>query len=173
MFGASSELASVMEFGCFWATVSKMVRPTLSDPLSVCLMLSCPVRDVGISWVGSIKMPLGMEVGLGRGHTVLDGDPVPPSKKGHSSPSANFAVYVCCGKKAGWIKMPLGMKVGLGPGHILLDGDLAPSRKGAQQPPPLFGPSLLWPNGRPSQKLPSSCLALLWYDCVSGYVRAV
>jgi len=23
-------------------------------------------------------MPLGMEVGLGRGHTVLDGDPAPP-----------------------------------------------------------------------------------------------
>jgi len=28
-------------------------------------------------------MPLGMEVGLGPGHIVLDGDPAPPSK-GHS-----------------------------------------------------------------------------------------
>jgi len=34
-------------------------------------------------------------------------------------------------------------------------GDQAP-RKGAQQPP-LFGPYLLWPNGRPSQQLLSSC----------------
>ena len=30
-------------------------------------------------------MPLGMEVGLGPGNVVLDGDPAPP-RKGHSSP---------------------------------------------------------------------------------------
>jgi len=29
----------------------------------------------------------------------------------------------------------------------------ASPRKGAQQPPPLFGPCLLWLNGRPSQQL--------------------
>jgi len=51
------------------------------------------------------------------------------------------------------IKMPLGMKVGLGPGHIVLRGDPA-HPKGAQ--PPVFGPYLLWPNGRPSQLLPST-----------------
>jgi len=28
---------------------------------------------------GWIKMPLGREVGLGPGHTVLDGDPAPPT----------------------------------------------------------------------------------------------
>jgi len=27
---------------------------------------------------GWIKMPLGTEVGLGPGHSVLDGDPAPP-----------------------------------------------------------------------------------------------
>ena len=32
-----------------------------------------------------IKMKLGMEVGLGHGHIVLDGYPAPP-RKGHSSP---------------------------------------------------------------------------------------
>ena len=32
-----------------------------------------------------------------------------------------------------------------------------PSKKGAQQLPPIFGPCLLWPNGRPSQQLLSSC----------------
>ena len=47
--------------------------------------------------------------------------------------------------------MPLGKEVRLGPGDIVLDGDPAPPRKGAQQPSPLFGTCLLWPNGRPSQ----------------------
>jgi len=32
---------------------------------------------------GWIKMPLGMEVGIGPGHVVLDGDPAPP-RKGYS-----------------------------------------------------------------------------------------
>ena len=35
---------------------------------------------------GLIKMPLGKEVGLGPGNTVLDGDPASLSTKGHSSP---------------------------------------------------------------------------------------
>jgi len=34
---------------------------------------------------GWIKMPLGMKVGLGPGHIVLDGDPAPHGK-GYSSP---------------------------------------------------------------------------------------
>ena len=36
--------------------------------------------------VGRIKMKLGMQVGLGPGHTVLGGDPAPPPVKGHSPP---------------------------------------------------------------------------------------
>jgi len=41
---------------------------------------------------GWIKMPLGMEVGVGRDHIVLNGDPAaPPQKKGHNpSPTPNF-----------------------------------------------------------------------------------
>jgi len=34
---------------------------------------------------GWIKMPLGVEVGLGPDDIVLDGDPAPPNK-GHSTP---------------------------------------------------------------------------------------
>ena len=68
-------------------------------------------------------MPLGMEVGLGLGDIVLDGDPAPPAKKGHSP---QFSAHVHCGQTAGWIEMPLGMKVGLGAGHIVLDGERAP-----------------------------------------------
>jgi len=46
--------------------------------------------------------------------------------------------------------MPLGTDVGLGPGGIVIDGDPAPTERG--RAPPLFGPSLLWPNGRRSQQ---------------------
>ena len=51
--------------------------------------------------------------------------------------------------------MPLGLEVDLGPGHIVLDGDDAPPERGT--PAPLFGPCLLWPNGRQSQLLLSTC----------------
>ena len=49
------------------------------------------------------------------------------------------------------MKMPLGMEVGLGPGDIVLDGDPALPKKGHSTR--LFGPCLLWPNGRPFQLL--------------------
>jgi len=90
-------------------------------------------------------MKLGMEVGLGPGHTVLDGDPAPVPQKGAEPPQ--FSAHVCCGQTSGWIKMPLGTKVGLGPCHIVLNGDPAPpSRKRYSSPSPIFGPCLLWPR---------------------------
>jgi len=70
-------------------------------------------------------MPLGMEVGLGPGHTVLDGDPAAP--KGHSSPLPSSIFDPCLlWPTAGWINMPLGTEVDLGPGHIVLYGDPVP-----------------------------------------------
>jgi len=42
--------------------------------------------------------------------------------------------------------MTLGVEVGLVPGDIVLDGDPAPLPKNGTEPP-IFGPSLLWPNG--------------------------
>jgi len=80
----------------------------------------------------------------------------------------NFRPHVCCGETAGWINMPLGTEAGLDPCDIVLDGDPAPlPEKGTA--PPLFGPCLLWPNGRPSQQLLSSCLLFLLFkipdDC--------
>jgi len=56
---------------------------------------------------------LGMEVGLGPGHIVLDGDPALLPRKG-AQPRPNFSAYACCGQTAGWIKMPLGREVDLG-----------------------------------------------------------
>jgi len=55
-----------------------------------------------------------------------------------------------CGQTAGWIKMTLGMLVGLGPGHIVIDGDPAALPQKGEEPPPIFGPFLLWPNNRPN-----------------------
>jgi len=39
-------------------------------------------------------MKLGTKVGLGPGHTVLDGDPVPPLPKGHMQSSPIFSPYL-------------------------------------------------------------------------------
>jgi len=77
-------------------------------------------------------MPLGKQVGLGPEDIVLDGDPAPLPKMGHSSP--HFSAHVYCGQTARWIKMLLGTKVGLGPGHIVLDGDPAPPAKTGHSP---------------------------------------
>ena len=66
---------------------------------------------------GWTKMPLCVEVGLGTGDFVFDGDPAPPRKKRHSLPP-NF-----------WPRW----------------GRSSPPLKGAQ--PPVFGPCILWPNG--------------------------
>jgi len=90
-------------------------------------------------------MPLGTEVNLGPGDVVLDGVAAAPPKRGTAP---HFTAYVCCGQTAGWIKMPLGTEVGLSPGDIVLDVDPAPPRRGTV--PPLSGPCLLRPNGRPS-----------------------
>ena len=67
-------------------------------------------------------MKLGLQIGLGPGHIVLDGDLAPSPPKGHSP---QFSAHVCCGQTAGWNKMPLGMEVGLVPSHVVTDGDPA------------------------------------------------
>jgi len=67
-----------------------------------------------------IKMPLHTEVGLGSGHIVLDGDPAPLPKRGHSSP--HFLAHVYYSQTARWIKMPLGTELGVGPSDNVLDG---------------------------------------------------
>jgi len=96
--------------------------------------------------VGWIKMKRGMQVGLGPGHIVLNGDPAPLPQKGKRGQSPQFSAHICSGEMAGWMKMPLGREVGLSPSDIVLDEDPAPlPKKGAQ--PPIFGRCLLGPNG--------------------------
>ena len=73
-------------------------------------------------------MPLGMEIGLGPGHTVLHGEQAPP-KKGTAVP-----IFVpCLLWPNGWMDqdaMPLDRGVDVGPGDIVLDGDPAPPKRG-------------------------------------------
>jgi len=72
-------------------------------------------------------MAFGVEVGLGPGHIVLDGDPATLPKKGTAS---QFSAQVYCGQTAAWIKMPLGTEVDLCPGDVVLDGDQALPKRG-------------------------------------------
>jgi len=124
---------------------------------------------------------LGVQVGLGPDHVVLDGDPAAPPQRGRAP---QFSAHICCGQMAGWIMMPLGGKVGLGPSNI---AQQLPLRQKGQSPqfsahfycrqivgcikmlpgmmvglgpchilldetsPPIFGPCLLWPNGSMDQ----------------------
>ena len=92
----------------------------------------CPVcLSVTLVYCGQtvwrIKMKHGMQVGLGPGHIVLDGDPAPPPPKGHRP---QFSAHICCCQMAAWIKMSLGKKLGLDLGDFVLDWDrVAPSPK--------------------------------------------
>ena len=72
-------------------------------------------------------MALGVEVSLGPGHIVLDGDPALLPKKGaEPPPPPQFSAHFDCGQTAGCIKMPLGMEVGLRLGDFVLDEDPDP-----------------------------------------------
>ena len=85
-----------------------------------------------------INMPLGMELGLGPGDFVLDGDPLPSPKRGQS---LQIFGHVYCGQTAAWIKMVRGMEIGLSPDDIVLDGDPAPlPEKRGRSPLPNFRP---------------------------------
>jgi len=67
-------------------------------------------------------MKLGMQVSLGPGHIVLDGDSGSPPPKGQS-PLPEFSAHMLWPNMARWIKKPLGRKAGLDPSDIVLDGD--------------------------------------------------
>jgi len=72
-------------------------------------------------------MALGMEVGLGPLHIVLDGDTAPLPKKGAEPPPFFGPSLLWRNQTSGCIKMPLGMEIGLSPGDFVLDGDPTPT----------------------------------------------
>jgi len=107
-------------------------------------------------------MALGMEVGLGPGVFVFDGNPATPRTEGTPT-TTQFLAHVCCGQTAGWMKTPLGTEVDLGPGQIVLNGVPALRERGTAAHR-LFGPCLLWPRS------PISATAeLLYYYYVIFY----
>jgi len=81
----------------------------LPDPCPVCLSvcLSATLVYCGQT-VGRIKMKFGMQVGLGPGHIVLDGDQLPPPKgEGSWSNGPIFGPYLlrpngCMDQDATW-----------------------------------------------------------------------
>jgi len=92
---------------------------------------------------GWTKMALGMEVGLGPGHILLDRVPAPlPQKRGQSPPIfGRFLLW-----PNSWMHQGATLYGGRPqPSDFVLDGDTAPSPKRVK--PPIFGPRLLWPNG--------------------------
>jgi len=64
-------------------------------------------------------VPLGMEVGLGPGNFMFDGDPATPRQKGTPLPIVGPCLLW---PNAVWIKMPLDTEVNLGAGDVVLDG---------------------------------------------------
>ena len=78
-------------------------------------------------------MALGMEVGLGPGDFVFDGDPATARTEGTPT-TTQFLAHVYCGQTAGWMKTPVGTEVDLSPGHIVLDGVPALRERGTAAP---------------------------------------
>jgi len=68
--------------------------------------------------------------------------------------------------------MPLGTEIGLGSGDIVLDGAQRPHPQEKGHRPPIFGPCLLWSNGRPSQLLLSFCFCNTAFTSVSQAVNS-
>jgi len=82
------------------------------------------------------------------------GTQLPPEKV--TPTPTQFLAHVYCGQMAEWMNTPLGTEVDLGTGHIVLDV-VSAVRESGTAAPPSFRPCLLWPRGRPSQLLLSSC----------------
>ena len=100
-----------------------------------------------------IKMSLGMEVGLGPGDFVLDGDPAPPSPKGGGTPQI---FGPCLLWPNGWMDQDgtcHGGRPWSSP-HCARWGQSSPPQKRGQSPPPNFRPISLCPNGWLCIKMP-------------------
>jgi len=162
----TSSASTHLEVG-YWATVYKTLRPVLSDRCLSCPLLSClsclSCLSVTLVYygqtVGWIRMKLGMEVGLGPDHIVLDADPAAPSApEMGTATSFHFSAHVYCGQAFGRIRilapqfmamsiMPMakrldgsrctwyGGTVCLGPRHVVRDWEPAsPTERGTAAP---------------------------------------
>jgi len=104
-----------------------------------------------------IKMSLGMQLGLGPGDFVLDGDHAPPPQKGGG---ASQIFGPCLLWPNGWMDKGSTWH-GSRPQPRRFCVRWRPSplpQKGAKPSSPIFGPFLLWPNGCMHQNA-------TWYGC--------
>jgi len=98
--------------------------------MSVCLSVTFVHCGQTVGW---IKTKLGVQVGLGPGHIVLDGDPAPPPPKGHSPP--NFRPISVAAKWLHGSRCHLVWSyIGLVPGDFVLNGDPVPLPKRGAEP---------------------------------------
>jgi len=75
----------------FWLTVWQNGSPyAISDRCLSCLSVTLVYCDQTVGW---IRMPFGLVVGLGPGHSVLDGDPAPRAEMGTAAPPL-FSPYL-------------------------------------------------------------------------------
>jgi len=89
---------------------------------------------------GWMTLPLGTEIGLGLGHTVLDGDPASPSADGHSPPPI---FGPCLLWPNGWLDQDATWYRGRPrPRQHCLHGDPSPPKRGDSSLP-LFGPCIV------------------------------
>jgi len=113
---------------------------------------TAPICGPYLLWqmAGSIKMPLGVAVGLGPGDYVLD-EAASLSPKTGRNPSQIFGPFLLwpngsMHQDATWYggrPQPRGLCVRWGPSSI--------PKKGAEPSSPIFGPCLLWPYGSMDQ----------------------
>jgi len=102
----------------------KKAQPPIFVP---CLLWRNGWIDQGTTWYGD-------RLGLGPDHIVLDGDPAPPPKKGHSPPHFSAYVYLfIVAKRLDGSRHATWYEGRPRPGNIVLHGDTAVP-KGAQSP---------------------------------------
>jgi len=88
-------LSSTDTFNAHYLTISARLPYAIGllSCLSVCLSVCLSCLSVTLvhrgQTVGRIKMKLGVQIGLGTGHIVLDGDPARLPKRG-TAPPPNF-----------------------------------------------------------------------------------
>jgi len=93
---------------------------------------------------GWMKMPLGMELGLGPGHIVLDWDPATLLRKGRTAP--NFQTMSVVAKRLDGSRCHLVLKWASAMPPCVRGGPSPPPPAKAAQQLPIFGPCLLWPR---------------------------
>jgi len=85
-------------------------------------------------------------------------------------------MLVYCGRSNGWMDQDTTWYGGRPRPrwHCVRWGPSSPTERGTAAHPSL-GPCLLWPNGRPSQQLQSSCNSsyIVWRHCILSFIHTV